>query len=174
MTTGKTIALTRWTFVGKVMSLLFNMLSRLVITFLPRSKRLLISSSPSRPPARLREGRGPGTRRPWGQGGPARPHSPLLLPVAGSSLSRRGHEEATVDRLSRSATACRGSRAHCYPFRCRSRGCGEAEQRWGDGRQEGGKEWEKEGGRSGKGGEGRGHCGVEESSVTGHLLRGKV
>src|SRR5574340_592833 len=43
MTTGKTIALTRWTFVGKVMSLLFNMLSRLVITFLPRSKRLLIS-----------------------------------------------------------------------------------------------------------------------------------
>ena len=43
MTTGKTIALIRWTFVGKVMSLLFNMLSRLVITFLPRSKRLLIS-----------------------------------------------------------------------------------------------------------------------------------
>ena len=42
MTTGKAIALTRWTFVGKVMSLLFNMLSRLVITFLPRSKRLLI------------------------------------------------------------------------------------------------------------------------------------
>ena len=43
MTTGKTIALTRHTFVGKVMSLLFNMLSRLVITFLPRSKHLLIS-----------------------------------------------------------------------------------------------------------------------------------
>ena len=43
MTTGKTIALTRWTFVGKIISLLFNMLSRLVITFLPRSKRLLIS-----------------------------------------------------------------------------------------------------------------------------------
>ena len=43
MTTGKTVALTRWTFVGKVMSLHFNMLSRLVITFLPRSKRLLIS-----------------------------------------------------------------------------------------------------------------------------------
>ena len=43
MTTGKTIALTRRTFAGKVMSLLFNMLSRLVITFLPRSKRLLIS-----------------------------------------------------------------------------------------------------------------------------------
>ena len=43
MTTGKTIALTRWTFVGKVMTLLFNMLSKLVITFLPRSKRLLIS-----------------------------------------------------------------------------------------------------------------------------------
>ena len=42
-TTGKTIALTRWMFVGKVMSLLFNMLLRLVITFLPRSKRLLIS-----------------------------------------------------------------------------------------------------------------------------------
>ena len=49
MTTGKTIALTRWTFDGKVMSLLFNMLSRLVITFRPRSKRLLISwlQSPS-------------------------------------------------------------------------------------------------------------------------------
>ena len=49
MTTGKSIALTRHTFVGKVMSLLFNMLSRLVITFLPRSKRLLISwlQSPS-------------------------------------------------------------------------------------------------------------------------------
>ena len=49
MTAGKTIALTRQTFVGKVMSLLFNMLSRLVITFLPRSKRLLISwlQSPS-------------------------------------------------------------------------------------------------------------------------------
>ena len=43
MTTIKTIALTEWTFVGKVMSLLFNMLSRLVIAFLPRSKRLLIS-----------------------------------------------------------------------------------------------------------------------------------
>ena len=49
MTTGKTIALTRWTFVSKVMSLLFNMLSRLVIAFIPRSKRLLISwlQSPS-------------------------------------------------------------------------------------------------------------------------------
>ena len=49
VTTGKTIALTRWTFVGKVVSLLFNILSRLVITFLPRSKRLLISwlQSPS-------------------------------------------------------------------------------------------------------------------------------
>ena len=49
MTTGKTIALTRWTFVDKVMSLLLNILSRLVITFLPRSKRLLISwlQSPS-------------------------------------------------------------------------------------------------------------------------------
>uniref|UniRef100_A0AC11CX36 Uncharacterized protein n=1 Tax=Ovis aries TaxID=9940 RepID=A0AC11CX36_SHEEP len=49
MTTGGTIALTRWTLVGKVMSLLLNMLSRLVITFLPRSKRLLISwlQSPS-------------------------------------------------------------------------------------------------------------------------------
>ena len=49
MTTGKTVTLTRWMFVGKVMSLLFNMLSRLVIAFLPRSKCLLISSlqSPS-------------------------------------------------------------------------------------------------------------------------------
>ena len=43
MTTGETIALTKQTFIGKVMSLLFNMLSRLVITFLPRNKRLLIS-----------------------------------------------------------------------------------------------------------------------------------
>ena len=49
MNTGKTIALTRWTFIGKVISLLLNMLSRLVITFLPRSKHLLISwlQSPS-------------------------------------------------------------------------------------------------------------------------------
>ena len=49
MTTGKTIALTRWTFVGRLMSLLFNMLSRLVITFLPRNKHRLISclQSPS-------------------------------------------------------------------------------------------------------------------------------
>ena len=49
MTTGKTITLTRWTFVGKVISLLFNLISRLVITFLPRSKHLLISwlQSPS-------------------------------------------------------------------------------------------------------------------------------
>ena len=49
MITGKTIALTRWTFLGKVMSLLFNKLSKLVITFLPRSKHLLISwlQSPS-------------------------------------------------------------------------------------------------------------------------------
>ena len=43
MTTGKTMALTKWTFVGKVMSLLFNMLSSVVITFLPRSKHILIS-----------------------------------------------------------------------------------------------------------------------------------
>ena len=50
MTTGKTTALTRWTFVGKVMSLLYNMLSRLVITFLPRSKHLLTAwlQSPSK------------------------------------------------------------------------------------------------------------------------------
>ena len=54
MTIGKTIALTRQTFVGKVMSLLFNMLSRLVITFLPRSKRFLISWLQS-PPAVILE-----------------------------------------------------------------------------------------------------------------------
>ena len=54
MTTGKTIALTRRTFLGKVMSLLFNMLSRLVITFLPRSKRLLISKRlPGSPQAQV-------------------------------------------------------------------------------------------------------------------------
>ena len=56
MTTGKTIALTRWTFEGKVMSLLFNKLSRLVITFLPRSKYLLISWLQS-PPAVILEPR---------------------------------------------------------------------------------------------------------------------
>ena len=56
MTTGKTIALTRQTFVGKVMSLLFDMLSRLVITFLPRSKHLLISLLRS-PPAVILEPR---------------------------------------------------------------------------------------------------------------------
>ena len=56
ITTGKTIALTRWTFVDKEMSLLFNMLSRLVITFLPRSKRLLISWLQS-PPAVILEPR---------------------------------------------------------------------------------------------------------------------
>ena len=54
MTTGKTIALTIWTFAGKVMSLLFNMLSRFVIAFLPRSKRLLISWLQS-PPALILE-----------------------------------------------------------------------------------------------------------------------
>ena len=54
MTTEKTIALTRWTFDGKVMSLLFNMLSWLVITFLPRSKGLLISELRS-PPAVILE-----------------------------------------------------------------------------------------------------------------------
>ena len=54
MTTGKTIALTRWTFVGNVMSLLLNMLSRLIITFLQRSKRLLISWLQS-PPALIME-----------------------------------------------------------------------------------------------------------------------
>ena len=65
MTTGKTLALTRWTFVGKVMSLLFNMLPSLVITFLPKSKRLLISwlQSPSavilEPPSICHEVMGP-------------------------------------------------------------------------------------------------------------------
>ena len=54
MTTGKTIVLTRWTFVGKVISLPFNMLSRLVITFLPRNKHLLISWLQS-PPAVILE-----------------------------------------------------------------------------------------------------------------------
>ena len=55
MTTGKTISLTRWTFVGKVMSLLFNMLSRLVITFLPRSKRFVTISLICPPQKRERE-----------------------------------------------------------------------------------------------------------------------
>ena len=55
MTAGKTIALTRWTFVGKVMSLLFNMLSRLVMTFLPRSKRLLMQSPLQSPSAVILE-----------------------------------------------------------------------------------------------------------------------
>ena len=70
MTTGKTIALIRWTFVGKVISLLFNMLSRLVIAFLPRSKCLLISwlQAPSavilEPPQNKVRARAP----PWGSG----------------------------------------------------------------------------------------------------------
>ena len=55
MTTGRTIALTRWTFVGKVMSLLFNMLSRLVIAFLPRNKRFFSSSEKTAP--RRQEGK---------------------------------------------------------------------------------------------------------------------
>ena len=76
MTTGKTIALTWWNFVGKVMSLLFNMLCRLVITFLPRSKRLLVSwlQSPSAvilegppPPKKKRKESYLGTSNPlWG------------------------------------------------------------------------------------------------------------
>ena len=57
MITGKTIALTRWTFVGRVMSLLFNMLSMLVITFLPRSKHLLLISCLQSPSAVILEPR---------------------------------------------------------------------------------------------------------------------
>ena len=66
MTTGKTIALTRQTFVGKVMSLLFNMLSRLVITFLPRSNHLLISWLQS-PSEVLTHWKNPDAGRDWGQ-----------------------------------------------------------------------------------------------------------
>ena len=74
MTTGKTIALTRWTFVGKVMSLLFNMLSRLVIAFLPRSKHLLITwlQSPSTPvllPGKYHGWRSLVGCSPWGRWG---------------------------------------------------------------------------------------------------------
>ena len=58
MTTGKTIALIRWTFVGKVTSLLFNMLSRLIIAFLPRSKLLLISWLQSQGSFYTKKGRG--------------------------------------------------------------------------------------------------------------------
>ena len=73
MTTGKAIALTRWTFVGKVMSLLLNMLSRLVITFLPRSKRLLISwlQSPSAvilEPPKIKSDNAFPIYFPWGDG----------------------------------------------------------------------------------------------------------
>ena len=57
MSTGKTIALTRWTFVGKVMSLLFNMMSRLAITFLPKNKRFLILW-PQSPSAEILEPKG--------------------------------------------------------------------------------------------------------------------
>ena len=63
MTTGKTISLTRWTFVGKVVSLLFNMLSRLVITFLPKSKHLLISWLQSLSVVILELPRPPGKKR---------------------------------------------------------------------------------------------------------------
>ena len=88
MTTGKTIALTRWTFVDKVMSLLFNMLSRFVITFLPRSKCLLISWLQS-PSVVILESRSQGLRqeqlsssflRPtW-----SKPHVDLALEVLGT------------------------------------------------------------------------------------------
>ena len=57
MSTGKTIALTRWTFVGKIMSLLFNMMSRLAITFLPKNKRFLILW-PQSPSAEILEPKG--------------------------------------------------------------------------------------------------------------------
>ena len=73
MTTGKTIALTRQTFVGKVMSLLFNMLSRLVITFLPRNKCLLISwlqslSAMILEPPKIKSTTVPRCYLPWGDG----------------------------------------------------------------------------------------------------------
>ena len=93
MTTGKTVALTRQTFVGKVMPLLLNMLSRLVITFLPRSKRLLISwlqspsavifvfNSPPKSPPR-------GSRLPYNIEQKALCHSvgPYLLPILNTAV----------------------------------------------------------------------------------------
>ena len=87
MTTGKTIALTIWTFVGKVMSLLFNMLSRLVITFLPRRKRLLISWLQS-PSAVILEP--PKTK-------------PLTVPVVSPSIC---HEVMGPDYLSQGDISC--------------------------------------------------------------------
>ena len=76
MTTGKTIALTSQTFVGKVMSLLFNMLSRLVIAFLPRSKSLLISwlQSPSAVILELRRVQNSADMTGKGTSGPITPH----------------------------------------------------------------------------------------------------
>ena len=76
MTAGKTIALTRWTFVGKVMSLLLNMLSRLVIAFLPRSKSLLISwlQSPSAVILELRRVQNSADMTGKGTSGPITPH----------------------------------------------------------------------------------------------------
>ena len=74
MTTGKTIALTRWTFVGKVMSLLFNVLSRLVVAFLPRSKRLLISPAPYHGSRAMRRSPSPLAWRPDFPGAPREAH----------------------------------------------------------------------------------------------------
>ena len=82
MTTGKTIALTRWTFVGKVMSLLLNMLSRLVIAFLPRSNRLLISWLQS-PSAVILE--------------PQKTKSDTVSTVPGLAVSKGVHEERKTE-----------------------------------------------------------------------------
>ena len=98
MTTGKTIALTRWTFVGKVMSLLFNMLSRLVITFLQRSKCLLISwlQSPSavilKPVKRINV-----LDLPWGNRWGQRPCQSIILHLDCAAISPAGLKKCKLD-----------------------------------------------------------------------------
>ena len=93
MTTGKTIALTRWTFVGKVMSLLFNMLSRLVITFLPRSKHLLISWLQS--PSRTMQKRAGSNGLPLAQGQGRRPRGATPRPTSSACAGIGGLRGAT-------------------------------------------------------------------------------
>ena len=88
MTTGKTIALTRRTFVGKVMSLLLNMLSRLVITFLPRSKHLLISWLQSPSAVILEPQKTSGSQSVvWGPAASASPRNLLEIQIIGTSLA---------------------------------------------------------------------------------------
>ena len=142
MTTGKTIALTRWTSVSKVMSLLFNMLSRLVIPFLPRSKHLLISwlQSPSavilEPPQNLlepKENQGEGTDQDHHGGSGISPGWP-----EGCSQRTQGACLQSIDHsfVWKGDTPCPRSGVAAvkrYPTsKVRGGGCTSLDQSWGD------------------------------------------